>query len=330
MARAARTGNAPHGAGRPNLLCGRAPIPAHDQEEVVYATAGRLTERFHSVCERRGIPFDIITSVRPYDDTTLFCPAGMQQFKSRFRDPAYRGTVANIQSCLRLSDLDEIGDGSHLLHFDMMGLFSFREMSVKDAVDFWFEVLEGVGLAPDTVTIHPDRLDDWRALYEGRAVAIAPDPDCFWSDGEQGGYCTEFYIRGVEIGNIVNTGGDCIDVGFGLDRLALMLGEPPPDATTTLAEGIRRIIQSGYRPGPKQQGYVLRRLLRQLVRQGGALDDPLFAEEQQRQAKLMRRFRTLWPKHRDKPKAWWLDTHGIDLDDALESAPDPDGPAPPD
>lgn len=298
-------------------------------QEVAYVPAGRLTERFHSFCERRGIPFQIITSVRPYDDTTLFCPAGMQQFKSSFRDPARRGTVANVQSCLRLNDLDEIGDGTHQLHFDMMGLFSFREMSVKDAVDFWFDFLQEVGLAPDTVTLHPDRLEAWRPLYDGRAVAIAPDPGCFWSDGEQGGYCTEFYRQGVEIGNIVNTGGDCIDVGFGLDRLALMLGEPPPDAMTALRQGILRIIESGYRPGPKQQGYVLRRLLRQLVRQGGTLDHPLFAEEQQRQARLMQRFRTLWPKHRDKPAAWWLDTHGIDLGDALEAAGFTDRPTPP-
>lgn len=253
----------------------------------------------------------------------------MQQFKPRFQDPAARGTVANIQACLRLNDLDEIGDGTHLLHFDMMGLFSFREMSVKDAVDFWFEVLDDVGLPPDTVTIHPDRLDAWRPLYDGRSVLIAPDPDCVWSDGEQGGYCTEFYRDGVEIGNIVNTGGDCIDVGFGLDRLALMLGEPPPDRLTVLQQGILRIIESGYRPGPKRQGYVLRRLLRQLARQGGALDHPLFAEELRRQERLARRFRSLWPKHRDKPKAWWLDTHGIDLAEALEAAGLDPGRAPP-
>lgn len=253
----------------------------------------------------------------------------MQQFKPRFRDPAARGTVANIQACLRLNDLDEIGDGTHLLHFDMMGLFSFRQLSVKDAVDFWLGFLDDVTLAPDTVTIHPDRLDDWRALYAGREVAIRPDPDCFWSDGEQGGYCTEFYRQGVEIGNIVNTGGDCIDVGFGLDRLALLLGEPPPDGLTVLKRGILRIIESGYQPGPKRQGYVLRRLLRQLVRQGGSLDHPLFAEELQRQERLARRFNTLWPKHGDKPAAWWLDTHGIDLQEALEAAGIDGGPATP-
>ncbi|MBS0411386.1 MAG: hypothetical protein JSR86_15825, partial [Proteobacteria bacterium] len=141
-------------------------------EEVAYDTAGRLTLRYGDFCNRRGIPFQIEDHVRPYDTTTLFCPAGMQQFKARFRDPDHRGTQANIQACLRLSDLDEIGDGSHLLNFDMLGLFSFRELSLADAIGFWFDFLSEVGVAPDVVTIHPDRLKDWRGLYAGRPVEI--------------------------------------------------------------------------------------------------------------------------------------------------------------
>jgi alanyl-tRNA synthetase len=288
--------------------------------EVAYVVAGRLIERFRNFCLSRGVPFQLDTNIRPYDESTLFCPAGMQQFKAKFRDPDYRGTIANIQACLRLSDLDEIGDGTHLLHFDMMGLFSFREMSVKDAVVFWFDFLSEIELPPDTTTIHPDKMDEWRSLYDGRDVTISSDPECTWTDGAQGGYCTEFYLRGVEIGNIVNTGGDCIDAGFGLDRLLFMLGDEAPDGLTVLQRGVMKIIDSGYRPGNKQQGYVLRRLLRQLARQGGSLDHPFFEEEQRRQEKLMATFERLWPKHRTRPKEWWLDTHGIELDEALAAS----------
>ncbi len=239
----------------------------------------------------------------------------MQQFKPQFRDPDYRGTIGNIQGCLRLNDLDEIGDGTHLLHFDMMGLFSFRELSVKDAIDFWFDFLKEIGLHPDVVTIHPDRIDDWSGFYIGRDVTIKSDDECVWSDGEIGGYCTEFYIDGVEIGNIVNTNGDCIDVGFGLDRLLLFLGDDPPDRLTVLTRGIEQIIRSGFRPGGKQQGYVLRRLLRQLVREGGSIDHPFFEQEQTRQKLLKEKFERLWPKHHQKSPDWWMDTHGIDVAD---------------
>jgi alanyl-tRNA synthetase len=253
--------------------------------------------------------------VRPYDSTTLFCPAGMQQFKARFKDPKYRGTLANIQACLRINDLDEIGDGAHLLNFDMMGLFSFREMSLANAVDFWFDFLLEIGVKPDVVTIHPDRMDHWRTLYAGRDVGIRPDNDCVWSDGDIGGYCTEFYLNGVEIGNIVNTNGDCIDVGFGLDRLLVALGEPAIDEIEALQRAVVKIIDSGYRPGAKRQGYVLRRLLRDLARRGGAVDHPVFRDELERQRLLKAKFERLWGKHADKPAAWWFDTHGIDLRD---------------
>jgi alanyl-tRNA synthetase len=287
--------------------------------EVVYVPAGRLTQQFGDFCKSRGIPFNYEDHVRPYDNTTLFCPAGMQQFKPMFRDPSYRGTQANIQGCLRINDLDEIGDGTHLLHFDMMGLFSFREMSVKDAVDFWFDFLAVIGLRPDMVTIHPDRFDDWKGLYDGRPVEITRDPECIWSDGEIGGYCTEFYLNGVEIGNIVNTNGDCIDVGFGMERILLALGDQQIDGVKVLQRGIMKIIDSGYTPGGKAQGYVLRKLLKELVRRHGALKHPIFDEEVERQARLRVKFDRLWRKHQDKPAAWWLYTHGIELTEFLSS-----------
>lgn len=89
-----------------------------------------IIEKYRRYCMQRGIPFQMDDNVKSYDDTSLFCPAGMQQFKSKFKDVEHKGTVSNIQSCLRLNDLDEIGDGEHLLYFNMIGLFSFREMTM--------------------------------------------------------------------------------------------------------------------------------------------------------------------------------------------------------
>ncbi|MDW9481944.1 hypothetical protein GOB57_25165 [Sinorhizobium meliloti] len=285
----------------------------HKHKEVAYVLAGRLIHRYRDFSKSKGIEFDIVNSVRPYDDTTLFCSAGMQRFKRLFSDPSHHGTLANVQACLRLGDLDEIGDGTHSLYFDMLGLFSFRQMTVGDAIDFWLEFLGQIGAWPDYVTIHPDRLDDWTPLYHGR-VPVRPDPECRWSDGNISGYCTEFYKDGIEIGNIVNPLGTCIDVGFGLERLDLVVnGSPPVDALTTLRTTIEKIIESGYRPGNKEQGYVLRKLLRLLAVKGGNLDHPFFADEVERQKRLLRRYEVLKPKHPDKTPEWWFDTHGIDV-----------------
>lgn len=243
----------------------------------------------------------------------------MQQYKPLFSDPSHSGTVANSQACLRMGDLDEIGDGTHLLHFIMLGLFSFREMTVGNAIDFWLDFLGTLGLMPDHATIHPDRLVEWTPLYGGR-VPIVPDPECIWSDGSISGYCTEFYKDSVEIGNIVNPLGTCIDVGFGAERLDMIVnGTPQDDALGTLCETVMTIVESGYRPGNKEQGYVLRKLLRRIHKMGGTLDHPFFAEEVERQKRLRSKYLRLRERHSEMSPDWWFDTHGIDLSDIRES-----------
>ena len=76
-----------------------------------------ITKLYQDFCENKGISFQLDDKVNPYDDSTLFCPAGMQQYKKKFSSNE-TGTLANIQSCVRLKDLDEIGDGTHLLQND--------------------------------------------------------------------------------------------------------------------------------------------------------------------------------------------------------------------
>ena len=198
----------------------------------------------------------------------------------------------------------------------MLGLFSFRTMTVPEAIAFWFGFLGRIGVRVETVTIHPDRMADWAAFYDGRGVAVRPDPECVWSDGEIGGYCTEFYVGDVEIGNIVNTNGDSIDVGFGLERLLLVQGLAPAMARRdVLRETIQVLLDSGFRPAATRQGYVLRKLLRLFVREGGDFDHPVVRQERDRQERLRTKYERLKTRHADKPAAWWLGTHGIDLRD---------------
>lgn len=288
---------------------------AHEHEkEVAYVTAGRLIQQYQDFCLSKGIPFSRIDSVRPHDDTTLFCSAGMQRYKPLFSNPSHRGTLANSQACLRMGDLDEVGDGTHFLHFTMLGLFSFRDMTVGEAIDFWLEFLWTLALTPDHVTIHPDRIDQWTPLYRGR-VPIIPDPECMWSDGSINGYCTEFYKDGIEIGNIVNPLGTCIDVGFGAERLDMVVnGTQPEPALETLISAAWTIIRSGYRPGNKEQGYLLRKLLRRIHIMQGELDHPFFVEEVDRQKRIVEKYTRLRDKYPDKSPEWWFDTHGIDVD----------------
>lgn len=273
---------------------------------------------YEEFCLAKGIKFQLDDKVNPYDSTTLFCPAGMQQFKKKFREPD-GSTVANIQSCIRLNDLEEIGDGSHLLYFNMLGLFSFGELTVNEAVDFWMEfVVDVLGIEVDKVTIHSDKFDTWKWMYERYKIPIELDKECVWSDGQIGGYCTEFYHKGIEIGNIVNTMDKYIDVGFGLERLhSIINGNEIKSDIDTLKETIIKIVKSGYKPGPQKQGYVLRKLLRELYIRGGEMDNIFFKREVARQEKARIRYLKLneKPSNHSKPKEWWFDTHGIDIDE---------------
>ena len=69
-------------------------------------------------------------------------------------------------------------------------------------------------------------MDEWKHFYPPDML-IKLDEGCLWSDGNIGGYCTEFYYNDIEIGNIVNPLGTCIDVGFGLERLLNLKHEQP-------------------------------------------------------------------------------------------------------
>jgi alanyl-tRNA synthetase len=235
----------------------------------------------------------------------------MQQYKEKFKDENFKGTISNIQSCLRLNDIDKIGDGSHLLYFNMIGFFSFREWSVQQTINYWLNFLIKIGIKPDYVTIHPDK-PEWSEFYKD--IEVRFDEECYWSDGEIGGYCTEFYKDNIEIGNIVNTLGTCIDVGFGLERLEMIINNQTKTKEQTLYETTNKIIECGFVPGNTKQGYVLRKLLRLCYINSIDIKHDFYLSEIERQNKIINRYNILKDKHKDKPKEWWWDTHGIDID----------------
>jgi alanyl-tRNA synthetase len=276
-----------------------------------------IIKEYEKFCENKGVPYQLDDNVRPYDNTTLFCPAGMQQFKKKFKSNE-TGTIANVQSCIRLNDLEEIGDGTHYLYFDMIGLFSFRTLTVQQAVDFWMEFVVGVlKIDVDYVTIHPDKLDEWRSLYDNYDVEVRADEECKWSDGDIGGYCTEFFKNDVEIGNIVNPLGTCIDVGFGLQRLNMFVNEVKTETKEEiLIQTCEKLIHSGYYPSNKEQGYIFRKLLRELYRLGSEWDNEHYFKEKTRQDKVLENYNKNKnkKKYQNKSKEWWFDTMGVDID----------------
>lgn len=275
-----------------------------------------LAEMYGNFCKENKLNFHTNTSILSPDNTTLFCTSGMHRFKPLFANQNHKQTVSNIQTCLRLNDLDEIGDGTHYLVFHMLGLFSFREWSVPKTIDFWMSFLQHIDLLPQYVTIHPDKMTDWKSYYSNYNVEVREDSECVWSDGNIGGYCTEFYRDGVEIGNIVNTLGSCIDVGFGGERILALKGLVSPlSKPEILSETITALLKDNVQLANSNAGYVLKKLITLLVYQQGYYNHPYYHQifSQQKQKWRFYLDNHQKPKFADKKPDWWLDTHGVNL-----------------
>lgn len=272
-----------------------------------------ILKQYKNFFENKKIIFDIHNSVISPDDSTLFTTSGMQQYKKLFTDVLYKGTFSNVQKCLRLNDLDEIGDGTHHLVFDMLGFFSFREYTVKQTIDLMMEFCLSINIKPDYVTIHPDKINDWEEYYSEYEVEIRLDKECLWSDGNIGGYCTEFYKDDIEIGNIVNTLGTCIDVGFGLQRLEMVLGiDSRQTRLETLENASMTLINSGVEVSHYGRGYVLKKLITECVMGGSNISNLQFDKIRNNQIEIYKNYLRLSNRksNQDKSDEYWLSTMG--------------------
>lgn len=218
--------------------------------------SAEIRKRFLSFFESKGHKVVPSSSLVTDDPSVLFTTAGMQQFK-----PYYTGaknpqedfktlSTTSSQKCVRTSDIDEVGDDTHLTFFEMLGNFSFGGYWKEEAIEYAHEfVTKELGLTIDYVSIFKDDTTEIPADEESRAIWQSLDPnltikehnakDNFWGPTGTEGPCgptTEIYINGVEIWNIVfneyyktaegkyeplQTKG--IDTGMGLERLLVQV-----------------------------------------------------------------------------------------------------------
>ena len=106
-------------------------------------THSDIRQKFLKFFEKRGHKIVPSSSLLPTDPSVLFTTAGMQQFKPYYtgeadpiKDFGSLNTVT-IQKCIRTSDIDEVGDESHLTFFEMLGNFSFGGASTKLSTSYW-------------------------------------------------------------------------------------------------------------------------------------------------------------------------------------------------
>ncbi|MDP3763394.1 MAG: alanine--tRNA ligase-related protein [bacterium] len=229
--------------------------------------SAEIRQKFLDFFKKRGHAVTPSASLVPQNDSSvLFTTAGMQQFKPYYIGKANAlkdfGTLntASSQKCVRTSDIEEVGDESHLTFFEMLGNFSFGGYWKKEAIEYAHEfITKDMGLQIDFVSVFggeegvpqdKESTKIWKLIDANIIVKKFGRKDNFWGPtGEEGpcGPTTEIYVEGIEIWNIVfneyyqNKNGSLellkvkgVDTGMGLERLVKVIQKTPTIFETDL------------------------------------------------------------------------------------------------
>lgn len=157
-------------------------------------------------------------SVIPENDPTcLFNTAGMQPLVPYLMgQPHPVGTrLVDYQKCIRLTDLDEVGDTTHHTFFEMLGNWSLGDYFKKESISWSFEFLTTVLNIPvdklavtvfrgnDLVACDEESASIWQSLGISKdRIAYLGEEDNWWGPAGTTGPCgpdTEiFYWRSNE------------------------------------------------------------------------------------------------------------------------------------
>jgi len=187
------------------------------------------------------------------DPSVLFTTAGMQQFKRYYTHPeeAPAKNVVTCQPCFRTSDIEEVGDETHLTFFEMLGNFSFGGYFKKEAIEWAYEFLtKELKIGEERIICSIFGGDDTNARDDETAKILEEmglkyhehdRNDNFWGPTGNEGPCgptLEFYVNNIEVWNLVfneyykNPDGTYrsletkgVDTGMGLERMLVVLNK---------------------------------------------------------------------------------------------------------
>jgi len=222
------------------------------------------------------------SSLIPDDPSVLLTTAGMQQFKPYFvgKADAMRDfeslNTTSVQKSFRTSDIDEVGDETHLTFFEMLGNFSFGGYLKEGAIKYAYDLIKEYGLKIQYVTIFEGNKEVsrdnesekiWKSLGV-KDIREQPKSENFWGPTGAEGPCgptTEIFVDDVEIWNIVFNEYYCkpdgsleklktpgVDTGMGLERLATALQGKKHIFETDLLEPIVKLLPDTFEERKKR------------------------------------------------------------------------------
>lgn len=201
-------------------------------------TTDEIRKKFLKFFEEHGHKILPSSSLIPKDDpSVLLTTAGMQQFKKWFsgEQKPEHSRVATVQKCVRTSDIDKVGDETHLTFFEMLGNFSFGSTSSpqvddlpesssteagyfkEDAIKWGYEFIsKDLGIPDDRIHFSifkgdnkVPRDDDSEKIIKSIGdfkITECGREDNFWGPTGVEGPCgptVEIYVDDVEVWNLV-------------------------------------------------------------------------------------------------------------------------------
>ena len=194
-------------------------------------TADEIREQFLKFYEERAhLRLPSASLIPAGDPTLLLTTAGMVPFKAYFSGeltpPSPRITTA--QKSFRTTDIEEVGDVSHLTLFEMLGNFSFGDYFKAESCKWALELCVGVygiefeRIYPTIYTNDDEAYEIWRDLgFPPERISRLGDEDNWWGPAGDEGAC-----------------GPCSELNYYLGDLNDL---PPVDSTargTTWGPGI--------------------------------------------------------------------------------------------
>ena len=244
----------------------------------------QLRQLFLDFFRERGHQGVLSSSLIPAGDPTLLLTtAGMVQFKPYFTGEMTppNPRLTSVQKCFRATDIDQVGDATHLTFFEMLGNFSvgdyFKREAIAWALEFITSPTGGLGLPRERFAITVFQDDDeafelWRqvGIPEERIFRFGEEDNWWGPAGEEGpcGPCSELhYDFGAQEGcgqldcgpnctNTTSTGGRCnrfveiwnlVFMQYYQDREGVRTPLPKPNIDTGMGLERTAVVMQGVR-----------------------------------------------------------------------------------